>query len=137
MAMTEQDEPVSRAASEESTRSRVSSWGPGERAEGVLAQPVSRGLALGLTALVLAAGAGGLWAQRQALERVETSVSQTGDRSTGAGLPVADPELCWLIGTDAFAAGHGPQLLRAVGSAPVTTECWTAVRQGAQGLPRS
>ena len=101
--------------------------------QGWLAGPVSRGLALVLLAANLVVL--GLMAQTQAeaLERLERNVASlpAPDVSTEA-----DPELCWLVGSLAYASGQGEKLKTVLDTAGRDTPCATDALRGAAGVNR-
>jgi hypothetical protein len=101
--------------------------------QGWLAGPVSRGLALVLLTANLAVM--GLIAQAQAEthERLETIASFQPSTALPDG---ADPELCWLAGAQAYAAGQGEKLKAVLVAAGGDTSCLTDALRGAAGVNR-
>jgi hypothetical protein len=114
----------------------TSGYGPSplDPAPRTLAQPVSRGFALGLVALVLVV-LGWMWAQQQ--QRLDELAGQVDpvtftSGSTG-GIGTADPELCWLLGVIADAQGKGDVVAGMGAGSDSMTECQSYAMRGARG----
>ncbi|WP_076260037.1 hypothetical protein [Intrasporangium flavum] len=110
------------------------SQSPTGAVERSLRRPLSVGLAL---ALVVGNVLGWVWfvdSQDRRFESLESQVNEA--QWQGAGLTVADPDLCWLLGAQARAAGHADAFLAATGSEPQFTACQEAAVHGARGEPR-
>lgn len=121
----------------------TTAYGPSplDPAAGTLAQPVSRGFAVGLAALVLLV-LGSMWVQQQQrLDAVAEQVGQVGrvaftSDSTG-GIGSADPELCWLLGVIADGQGKGQVVAGMASGSDSMSECQTSAMRGARGQSSS
>jgi hypothetical protein len=68
--------------------------------------------------------------QDDQLEQLRSEVSQA---SAQVPTPTTDPAVCWLIGTSARAAGHGPALAAQLSASGVLDSCSEAAVRGANG----
>lgn len=93
-----------------------------------LGRPVSRGFALLLVAVVLAALGWVDHRQGIRLDAVESSVASM----TSSGAPVSDPQTCWLLGVVAGAQGRG-DLVDRLGSSASGSDCQVYAARGARG----
>lgn len=114
---------------------------PPHPADRPLAQPISRGFALGLVALVLLV-LGSMWVQQQ--QRMDDLAGQVGqvgqvafttDSTVGPGS--ADPELCWLLGVIADGQGKGQVVAGMASGSDSMSECQTSAMRGARGQSSS
>ena len=93
-----------------------------------LGRPVSRGFALALVAVVLAALTWTDHRQSVRLDAVESSVVSV----TSSGAPVSDPQTCWLLGVVAGAQGRADLVSRLDPSA-AGGDCQVYAARGARG----
>jgi len=103
----------------------------------VLERPLARPLSVGLALVLVATNAiGWLWfVQRQddQLSSLQSEISMVQLTAPGAG---TDPDVCWLLGASARAAGHTKALLAQVSTSGVVDDCADAVIRGANGYGR-
>ena len=98
---------------------------------------MSRPVSVGLVLLLVAANAiGWLWFVGHQDEQFQTIQSQVADVQVSVPSGAMDPALCWLIGAEAGAAGHGKALVRQVTTSGLDTQCVDAVVRGANGYGR-
>ena len=118
----------------------TTAYGPSplDPAPRTLAQPVSRGFAVGLAALVLLVVAFMWVQQQQQLDAVAGQVGQVvfTSESTG-GIGSADPELCWLLGVIADGQGKGQVVAGMASGSDSMSECQTSAMRGARGQSSS
>jgi hypothetical protein len=98
-----------------------------------MSRPVSVGLVL---LLVVANAIGWLWFVNHQDEQFQMLQSQVADVQVSVPSGAMDPALCWLIGAEAGAAGHGKALVGQVTTSGLDTECVDAVTRGANGYGR-
>ena len=98
---------------------------------------MSRPVSVGLVLLLVAANAiGWLWFVNHQDEQFQMLQSQVADVQVSVPSGAMDPALCWLIGAEAGAAGHGKALVRQVTTSGLDTQCVDAVVCGANGYGR-
>lgn len=115
---------------------RPDARGPDSPLTGVersLGRPVSVGLVL---LLVVANAIGWLWFVNHQDEQLQMIQSQVGTVDTFVPSAGADPELCWLIGAQARAAGHAKELVGQVTTSGTVDACTDNVIRGANGYGR-
>jgi hypothetical protein len=98
---------------------------------------MNRPVSVGLVLLLVAANAvGWLWFVNHQDEQFQMLQSRVADVQVSVPSGPMDPALCWLIGAEAGAAGHGKALVGQVTTSGLDTECVDAVTRGANGYGR-
>jgi hypothetical protein len=111
--------------------------GPDSPLSGV-ERSVGRSVSVGLVLLLVVANTiGWLWFVNHQDEQFQMLKSQVADVQVSVPSDTTDPALlCWLIGAEAGAAGHGKALVGQVTTSGLDTECVDAVVRGANGYGR-
>jgi len=110
--------------------------GPDSPLSGV-ERSVGRSVSVGLVLLLVVANTiGWLWFVNHQDEQFQMLQSQVADVQVSVPSGAMDPALCWLIGAEAGAAGHGKALVRQVTTSGLDTQCVDAVVRGANGYGR-
>jgi hypothetical protein len=94
-----------------------------------LERPVSRGFALLLMLAILVVLGWTFYQQNESLEQLKSATSEMAP----ARELTADPQVCWLMGANAYAVGRGEQMSQVLASAPTQTDCVAQAQRGALG----
>jgi hypothetical protein len=86
--------------------------------------------------LALANLIGWVWFVQHQDDQFAMLQSQVSAVDVGSPPAVTDPDLCWLVGASAKAAGHGDAFVALANASGVMTDCNDAAIRGAQGYGR-
>jgi hypothetical protein len=116
-------------------RTHASPFGPPSPLEPLalameLGRPVTRGFALLLVAVVLAALG---WVDHRKSVRLDTVESAVLGTSTSAGVPTADPQTCYLLGVIAGAQGRTDLVNRLGQGQGAGSDCQVYAARGSRG----